>query len=451
VLDHSGDDLRVAVLGPVRAFVAGRELVLGPARQRTVFAVLAANAGRTVTRDELIEAVWGGSAPPTATGSVYTYVSGLRRALEPWRPARSGTDVLISGPTGYALRLPDGALDAADFVRLRARAQDRLAEADPAGAVAALDAALALWHGEAFSGVTGPFVELERQRLADLRLATIEQRARILLDLGGHDDLVAELTGLVHDHPLHESLHVLLMQALHRGGRHAESLAVYREARQTLVRELGVEPGPALRKLHQQILDGTGGPAAPVQAPAPRAAGPSTLSVVPAHVARALQNGGEGRTFVGRGPEIAVLRELVDEVRAGRGGSAWIEGDPGIGKTELLTVALGDALDRGCQLAWGAADQLGRRIPLQAVMDCLGLDPAATDPRRAALARELHAEPTRSDWGGHQSAAAEKLVAFVREVCAAGPLILLIDDIQWADDASVLLWGRLAAATRQLP
>jgi DNA-binding SARP family transcriptional activator/tetratricopeptide (TPR) repeat protein len=453
VPDKEDSGLQVVVLGPVRAFGGGRELTLGPARQRTVFAVLAANASRVVGRDELIEAVWGASAPHTATGSIYTYISGLRRALEPRRSPWSAADLLTSGSAGYSLRLDDGALDAAEFVRLRSQAQRKVADSDHADALAVLDKALGLWHGEAFSGVAGPFVELERQRLADMRLATIEQRARILLDRGGHDDLVAELTGLVHDHPLHESLHELLMQALHRSGRHAESLAAYRDARQTLVHELGVEPGPALRRLHQQILDGTVDrhPAAPT--PVRRTdAGVPALSVVPTHVSRALQEGIATRSFVGRTPEVTLLRELVDEVSAGHGRSVWIEGDPGIGKTELLTVALADAREQGCQLAWNAADQLGQRIPLQAVMDCLGLDPGAADPRRAALAHELHREPARGDWSGNgQAAAAEKLVGFVREVCTTGPLILVIDDMQWADDASVLLWGRLAAATRQLP
>jgi DNA-binding SARP family transcriptional activator/tetratricopeptide (TPR) repeat protein len=461
VTDLPENGLRVAVLGPVRAFVEGHEVALGPARQRTVFAVLAGNANRIVGRDELIEAVWGAFAPSTATGSIYTYVSGLRRALEPHRSGRSGTDVLTSGNAGYCLQLADHGLDAADFVRMRTAAQHRLADHDLPGAISALDTALGLWHGEAFAGVAGPFVELERQRLADMRLATIEQRARVLLDVGGHDDLVAELTGLVHDHPLHESLHELLMQALHRSGRHAESLAAYREARQTLVRELGVEPGPALRRLHQQILDGTGDPAVPspvrTAAPVPPAVAPTPapveagLSVVPAHVARALHEGITARPYVGRAAEIALLRELVQEAAAGHGRSVWIEGDPGIGKTELLTMALGDARDRGCQLAWGAADQLGRHIPLQAVLDCLGLDQAATDPHRAALVRELHAEPVGGGWGGSPSSAAERLVAFVRQTCAAAPLVLVMDDLQWADDASVLLWGRLAAATRQLP
>ncbi len=418
-LEPAQRGLGVAVLGPVRAWLDGDELTLGPARQRAVFAVLAGNANRLVSHAELIEAVWGVSAPTTAKGSVYTYISGLRRTLEPSRNRWSAADLLASGPTGYTLRIEAGGLDADRFARLRAEAQEALAAGNPAGAAELLEKALGLWHGEAYGGVGGPFAEVERQRLADLRLATIEQRARLVLDLGGHDDLIAELAGLVRDNPLHEPLHELLMLALHRGGRHTEALAAYRDARRTLVDELGVEPGPALRRLQQQILDDT----VPPETPEP---GPARLSVLPPHVSRALGEGLTNRPYLGRAREVGLLRDLVGDVRDGRGRSVWIEGEPGIGKTELLTVALADAGHRGCQLAWGTADQLGRRIPLRAVLDSLGLD-------------------------GAGFGSTDRLITYVRQVCTRGPLVLVMDDLQWADDASVLAWGRLAAATRQLP
>ncbi|GAA0794256.1 SARP family transcriptional regulator [Spirilliplanes yamanashiensis] len=408
-------ELRVTVLGTLRARLDDAEIDLGPARQRALFAVLAANAGRTVGRDELIAAVWGPAAPATATGSVYTYISGLRRALEPQRSLWSAAGLLTSGPAGYALQVGEDALDAAVFARLRAEAQQRVAAGDPAGALTALDAALALWHGEAYAGVAAPAIEVERQRLAGLHLATVEQRARLLLAHGGHDDLVAELTELVREHPLHEPLRELLMLALDRAGRTAEALAAYREARRTLVAELGVEPGQALQDLHQRLL---AAPAEPVGTAAIR-----VPDVLPTHVAQALQEGLTTRPYVGRAREAGLLRGLVGDLHDGRGRSVWIEGEPGIGKSELLTVAFADAGARGCRIAWGAADRLGRRIPLRAIAEALGAEPEGP----------------------------EQLIGLVRDACAQQPLVLIADDLQWADEASVLLWGRLAAATRQLP
>ena len=137
--------LRVWVLGPVRAWADEHEVALGPARQRTLFAILAANANRVVSRDELVEGIWGTSAPTTATGNIYTYISGLRRGLEPERSKWSAADVLTSGPAGYSLRLDPGALDAEQFQQLRSQAK-----ADPVRAIAHLDEALALWHGDAY-------------------------------------------------------------------------------------------------------------------------------------------------------------------------------------------------------------------------------------------------------------------------------------------------------------
>src|SRR5262249_42717917 len=189
--------LRVEVLGPLCAWLDDRELALGPARQRAVFAVLAASANRVVSRDELISAVWGASPPATASGSVHTYISRLRRSLEPDRARWSAGDILSSVSAGYFLRLGGAALDAGNFTPLRPDAPHRPAEGDREGAVAALDEALGMWHGDAFAGLVGPFVEQEGRRLAEMRLATIEQRARILLELGGHGELVAELGGRV--------------------------------------------------------------------------------------------------------------------------------------------------------------------------------------------------------------------------------------------------------------
>ncbi|WP_250002345.1 BTAD domain-containing putative transcriptional regulator [Actinoplanes sp. M2I2] len=413
-------NVRVSVLGPVRAWLNETELDLGPARQRAVFAVLAAHAGRVVGRDELISAIWGDSPPVTAVGSVYTYVSGLRRVLQP--------DNLGSGSGGYVLRVGADALDSARFHRLRAAAAERLAAGDATAAVARLDEALALWRGDAYAGLAGPFLELDRQRLAELRLAAAEQRARLRLEGGGDDELIAELTGLVRDHPLHEPLHELLMRALHRAGRHGEALEVFRTARRTLVAELGIEPGPALRSLHRQLLAGS------AERGAARAVPDSFRTVVPTPIAKALRDGLGGRSWVGRVAEIDHLRGLVRTVAAGRGGAVWISGEPGIGKTELLTHAFADAARFGCRVAWGAADQLGSRVPLQVLSRALGLETASRRPQLA------DAEP-----------AEDQIVAAVRSACATSPLVLVVDDMQWADNATVRVWERMLGLVGKQP
>src|SRR4051794_18729653 len=216
--DSPHERLQVSVLGPLRAWYGDRELNLGPARQRALFAVLVAEADRLVSRNEIIEAVWGAAAPATAPGSVYTYISGLRRALAPGPDRRPAAAVLTSGPAGYSLRIARGHLDGDRFGELCAHAEQLQLAGDQVAAAGVLDEALALWHGDAYAGITGNRIERERTRLPRLRLAAVERRARIATELG-HDGLIAELAGLVRAHRLHEPLHELLIRALYRAGR----------------------------------------------------------------------------------------------------------------------------------------------------------------------------------------------------------------------------------------
>ncbi|MBB5851114.1 BTAD domain-containing putative transcriptional regulator [Amycolatopsis umgeniensis] len=434
--------LRVELLGPPRAWLEDVELKLGPARQRAVFATLAARCGQSVSLGELIADVWGGSAPASATGSVHTYVSGLRGAIR--KAGGAAHEMLHSSGSSYVLRLDREALDVRLSEQDAAEARRLLARADQRGAAARLTTALGRWRGEAYSGVPGPFAEAERVRLAELQLTATELRAAALLGLGDHRELVAELTALVQRHPLRESLHETLMRALHASGRQTEALTAYRDARRVLRDELGVEPGVPLRELHQRILDGTEKPVTGSK--------PVPVRVVPPPVAKAIERGGQGH-LPGRTRQVERLDGFVTDLLAGRGRPVWLEGEPGIGKSELLIAGLASAGARGCQLAWTAADELQQRFPLQVIMECLGVHHGAADPAKAKLAGELHAEPAHGNWGPTDPilSTVDKLLALVDETCAAGPLVLVIDDLHWADEASVLLWQRLAAATRQLP
>jgi DNA-binding SARP family transcriptional activator/tetratricopeptide (TPR) repeat protein len=399
------DLLRVELLGPVRVMCAGAEVGLGPARQRAVFAVLATRAGQTVSRAELVEAVWGRSAPASADGNVYTYISGLRRAMK-----KHCQDLITSVGNGYTMRLDSHQLDVARFEELSGQAATLATRSDHRGVAEILGEALSLWRGEAFAGVPGPFAEQERNRLEQSRLRVVETYAAARLELGAHVEVAADLAPLVREQPLRESLRELLMLALSRSGRHAEALDVFADAREILTRELGTEPGPALRQAHAQIL--TGGDGFEAAPPVAR------LMVKPCRAAVP-----QDRPFVGRVNEQSLLADRVAKVHAGQGGVVWVEGDSGIGKSELLAVALAGVESRGLQVGWAVADELSRRFPMQIVHECLELD-RATD---------------------------ESVPALVGRLCAVAPVMLVIDDLQWADDASVQVWQRLVEATKRLP
>lgn len=413
---HTGVHLRL--LGPVRAWHAGTEVPLGSVHRLAVLSVLALHANHAVSREELISAVWGDDPPASAVGNVYTYVSALRRALEPDRGRWSAGRLLASGGGSYCLHLPEADIDVFRFDTLRAEGRDRRLAGDPLGELAATETALALWHGEALAGVPGPYAAAQRLRLTELRLATVERHAALLLEVGRLDDAIAGLRRLVEEHPLRENLHGLLMTALHRGGRRAEALKVHRDLRELLIEQAGTEPGAALRSMRDEILGEPGAEPAPATTGGSAAEPPSD--------------------FVGRRPEFARLRAAVADLDAGEGGSLWLEGEPGIGKSGLLTEGLRGAA--GC--GWGVGDELAQRMPMSVLLE--GLAGAAPDDMRDAVQRLRAA-------AGEDGDVIDQAVALVREACARGPLVLVADDLQWADEATLLAWRSLHQLTRHLP
>jgi len=441
--------LRAELLGPVLARRGDEELRLGAPRQRVLFSVLASRAGRAVSREDLINAIWGHEAPTSADGSIYTYVSGLRRAMEPGRGHRAASSVLLSEGPGYLLRVD--AVDLHEFDLLKRRAEQASEEGDQPAAVEAANEALALWHGEPLSGLPGPWAASLRDRLLSDRLDLLEIRAAAGLAGGQHAELVAELAALVRENPLHEGLRGLLMTALYRVGRQADAVEQFRAASRVLADELGTQPGVRLAEIHQQILTNDPALAAP-DAPSP--------ARVPRRAAWwAARPRPRARTFVARTQELSVLRSAVHDVAEGRGGVLLVEGEPGIGKSELLTTGMAGCEDEGVQLVWGAGDELASRFPLRLMLDCLGVDADSPDPARARvaemmrLAQDRTAQSSRDPLGGGDPtlAVVNELVAIVQDMCADGPLALVADDIQWADEASLLVFSRLALETSTLP
>jgi DNA-binding SARP family transcriptional activator len=248
----AGAEVVVGVLGPVRAWRAGRLLPAGPAQRQLVLAVLALRAGTAVPREELVDALWE-QAPASAVNTVHKHVCALRDMLEPASPRRGG-QLLATVAGGYELRLAPGAVDALAFARDTARGRRAGAAGDLPAAAAALSVALRRWRGSALAGLDGPRAAALAQGLHEARLAAAEDHARALLALGRPGQAAGALAGPAAGHRLRESLCQLLMLARYQAGDLPGALAAYHGTRQALADGLGASPGPALAGLLQQVL-----------------------------------------------------------------------------------------------------------------------------------------------------------------------------------------------------
>ena len=227
--------MHLHLLGPVEARLDGRTLQLGPPKQRAVLAMLALKPGRTVSVDELAEGLWGEQPPASAAKMIQLYVSHLRRAIE-----GNGAAIVTHG-RGYALELPGEQVDTVRFETLLDEQRPR--------------EALALWNDEPLADLRDePFAAAEIRRLEELRARALESAIDAELAAGRHREVLGRLDELIAEHPLRERLHAQRMLALYRAGRQADALAAYHEARAALVEQIGVEPGPELRRLHEAIL-----------------------------------------------------------------------------------------------------------------------------------------------------------------------------------------------------
>ncbi|MGC5011996.1 tetratricopeptide repeat protein [Streptosporangium sp. DT93] len=239
--------MRFRVLGPVELWRDGHSIAVVGEKQRTLLAVLVMNAGRTVSQDRLLTALWGADHPASARKRLHNYVWSLRRLL-------NDSDALTRMPTGYCLRFPPGDSDLEAFLTATSEGRRLLAAGDVPRAAQRFHDALALWRGPALTGTGAELQAAEGIALDEQRLTVLAERISADLALGRHAELIGELRRLVTDHPLHEPLHGQLMLALYRVGRQSETLTVFRDLRRVLTTELGTEPGPDLQRLHRRVL-----------------------------------------------------------------------------------------------------------------------------------------------------------------------------------------------------
>ena len=318
-----------AVLGALAVQRDSEDLPLGGPKQRALLAILLLNANTAVSRDQLIDGIWGERPPPTAAHTLDNYISRLRKAIGDGRVSRRAP--------GYVLEVMPDELDLDRFERLLALGLEHLAAADAGLAARDFRAALALWRGPALADLRfEPFAVAEAGRLEELRLGALEHRIEADLALGAGSELIPELEALVREHPLRERPLGLCMLAFYRAGRQAEALAAYQAGRRRLAEELGLEPGPELRELQRKILEhdpslapprGTGVHTMPRRAPRRLVAATAVVAVAAAAatVMIAIAIGSGGRKSSARQPgdsRLVALNALGDV------GGAVALGDP---------------------------------------------------------------------------------------------------------------------------
>jgi DNA-binding SARP family transcriptional activator len=316
--------------------------------QRATLAMLLLRANQVVPLDQLVDGIWGATPATTARALVHSYVSRLRKVLDPNGADQPARQLLVTTPAGYLLRVQPDQLDWFRFERLVDQARRASAHGRIDDAVDGLGSALALWRGPALADLRSEAVRADAHRLEERRMAVVEERIDLALLSGRHSELVGELKGLVAAFPFREGLVAQLMLALYRSGRQADALEVYQATRRTMAQELGIEPGPALQQLQRSILTADPSLALAVPEAPSEAAGLATVASHPGP-------GNENRTpehlvtvppcqlppdiasFTDREQELEQLIALMNPAAEPHEAVviAAIHGPPGVGKSAL--------------------------------------------------------------------------------------------------------------------
>ncbi|MFJ9627119.1 BTAD domain-containing putative transcriptional regulator [Streptomyces sp. NPDC101175] len=434
-------------------------MALGAPRQRAVLALLIAARGTVVPVDRMTDALWRGAPPNRATVSLHTYVSHLRRALEPDRPPRTPATVLVTSPPGYALRLAEDAVDAWRFETRVARARHAPAEE----ARALLAEALAWWRGPAFAEhADEPWAEPEATRLTALRAEARELAVAADLHTGRPAEAVPAAELLVRESPLREEGWRLLALAQWACGRRADALAALRRASRVVREELGCDPGPPLAELEQAVLNGRlevlrahVRPHAPVSV---RGELPARASVLPDRrdAGPVLGQGTEARTgpalFVGRDSELRAVDTAARAARR-RGGVVLVTGEAGAGKSALLGRVEGRLRSAGWTVVLGRCPEYEGAPPAWAWTEALGALARELPPTRpaelAALLREQDSATviTRDEATAGRFRMHRAFAAWLRAAAGAFPLAVVLEDLHRADGETLALLEAASAVT----
>ncbi|GAB4202562.1 MAG: hypothetical protein OHK0022_25880 [Roseiflexaceae bacterium] len=473
------DTLRIALLGPLVVW-RGDEPIPDTAwrsrQERRLLALLLTVRGQALGADQIIDRLWPDADPAGAAVTLRSAVSSLRRTLEPELPPRAASRYILTRHAGYAWNTASGAwIDVDEFLACLAEEGRRSAGvwgSRPAdspdvavgqAALAGLERAVALYRGDYLADEPGaPWADAERERLRERFLQALQVLAERYAAQGQPGRAIDQARrGLAHD-PLREPLYRVLMLAQVQSGDTAGALRTYERCRAVLVDALGSEPSPQTRDLHGAILrgDSLGAPAAPTRsatpppAPAPRAATPPERRPT---------------RLIGRERELAELHGWLDAWARGRGGIITIVGEAGIGKSRLAEEVRQMGLARGGLALTLRATALERNLPFAPLSDAVrpllraAPDDALRQVPRAALAEIADLLPMLRERlpdlpslppvppAEHQNRLLDGLVDLARALASAQPLLVICDDAQWADAATLMALGRLARLAPRRP
>jgi DNA-binding SARP family transcriptional activator len=450
------------ILGPVEASVEGRLLPIGGRTQLKLFAFLVLNANRAVSTDALVDAVWG-SQRSAADNRLQMAIARLRKALEALSQNGESRVRTVSG--GYLLLIEPGELDADAFSALVEEGGRALDAGNPARAAERLRSALDLWRGPPLAEVAfEDFAQSEIRRLEEMKLGALATRIDADLALGRHAEVISELERLHVEHPTREHFTDQLMIALYRCGRQADALEAYQRTRIELRDQLGLEPGQALKERQADIL---------VQAPSLAWGGgdrlarehPSGLTLVCAPLPSRVQPYGPS-VFVDRQPEHEVLTGALEQAASSGRRTAFVTGEPGIGKTRLVSEFASEAHTAGTLVLAGRCDE-GMDLPYQPFVEALEhlVDGASAELLQAhvahygdSLARlvpELAVRISEAPAVMPQASESERYVLFraieglLAEASTAGPVLLVLEDLHWAEPPTLELLRRLLSSPRR--
>jgi predicted ATPase/DNA-binding SARP family transcriptional activator len=485
---YAAGEMEFRILGPLEVVDdAGVTVTLRSSRERAVLALLLLSPNRVVSSERLADDLWGDRPPEGAAHALQVNISRLRKAL---RDAGAG-DVLVTRPPGYLVEVDPDSVDAARFAALVTRAREEATREDHAQAATTLREALGLWRGPALADVADvPLARAEVARLEEARLTALEERLDADLACGRHRELVAELDSLTRAHPLRELLWGQRMVALYRSGRQADALRAYQDLRTVLGDELGLDPSSGLQQLEGAILRQEPeldwrprAPGEPPRHPSPAGAPPAAGWEAPGSEGRAPPPEPEaepapvlpmpalltdiGGVFVGRQSELKRLEELWADALEGRRRLVLLAGEPGVGKTRLAAQLARRVHAQGSNVLLGSCDEdLG--VPYQPFVEALRHFVEYLSPRQLVTSLGHHAgeivrlhpdlavrlsglpPPLRSDPETERYRLFEAVTAWLAAASADRPVLLVLDDLQWATKATLLLLRHVMRSAEQV-